>query len=98
MNRNLLTQLFLRLRSESPAFFKKLQVIAYVLIGLGIAAYLNLKFDIVNTEMVLKICNMMVEVGKFALGMLITALTGTTNPSLMDDKTKGNVVKDEFNS
>lgn len=97
MNKTLLTQIILRLKSESPAFFKKLQVIAYVLIVLGIIAYLNQKYSIVVTDMATNICAMLVDVGKAAIGLLIASWTSTTDASLMDDKSKENVINHEQN-
>lgn len=98
MNKNLITQIILRLKSESPAFFKKLQAIAYALIVLGIIAYLNQKYSIVVTDMVTNICAMLVDVGKAAIGLLIASWTGTTDPTLMDDKSKDNVINQEQNN
>lgn len=98
MNKNLITQIILRLKSESPAFFKKLQVIAYALIVLGILAYLNQKYQIFITDIVGKICAMLVDVGKAAVGILIASWTGTTDPTLMDDKSKENVINHEQNN
>lgn len=88
---NLLIQ---RLKSEQPAFYKKLQYIAIVvLLFVGIIWGANW-FNLFSASVHDKINTACYAVGTFIIGVFFTSMTGTKDPNLISHDTKDAVIKD----
>lgn len=91
-----ITQMFQRLFTQSPKFFRIMQIASTVL---GILAYglrWFVKHDAIVTtahweNIIVDICNGIVA---FAGGSFFASATTTTKAELIDDKTKINILKE----
>jgi hypothetical protein len=98
MNQSYIIQLLQRLASESPAFSKWLQRIAFV-VGIITATFaFMMKYQLIDFPKMDNVRDALFGLSTFFGGLFVGAKTSTTNPTLIDDKTKENVFKDGFNS
>lgn len=89
-------QLLQRLGSESPRFFKIMQIASLVLGAIAAAMKWLIDNDVwdLNEPTETKVSKVLTAVIAFFGGSLFASATGTTKPELMDDKTKTNVLQD----
>lgn len=95
MQQSFILQLIKRLNSQSPTFFKNLQKISMIAIAASISV--NYLFDqniihLTNQVLQENITNVANAIWKISTGSLFSSLTSTTDPELMDNKTKSVVV------
>ncbi len=100
MQLNFLFLLIQRLKSEQPAFYKKLQVIALVILAIVGAIWFVLWLGIIHIDQVLhdKLNTACYALGTFIIGVFFTSMTGTKDPKLISNDTKDAVVKDAVNN
>lgn len=95
MQGTFIAQLFARLGSKSPRFFRIFQVVSIVMVCIAAVAYWLLKKEVLPVPVDLsdKLQDICREIGVFFGGTLLASGSGTTNPELMDDHTKERVIE-----
>jgi biotin transporter BioY len=85
-----------RLKSEQPEFYKKLQVIAIIVLLVVGAVWFVLWLGVwqVAPELHAKLNTACYAVATFIVGVFFTAATGTKDPNLISKDVKDAVVKD----
>lgn len=94
MQISFITQIFKRLKSESPKFFKILQVAFGSLSAILWALNFLISKHYIDADKAQMFVDLLNAVAGGSTGAFIATLFTTTDASLMDDKTKVNVVKD----
>lgn len=79
-----------RIKSENPAFFKKLQRIAMIVMGIAAVVYAANYLHLlpVSKDQHDKINTLCYAIGTFFLSTFLTASTTTTDPNLVSPDTK----------
>ncbi len=92
---NFIAELFKRIATSKPEFFKKLQSVVLTLAVLALMVIIGINyFEIFDLgPKGEKATNILWYVVTFLGGSLVTGQLATTKPELQDEKTKENVVK-----
>lgn len=98
MNQSFVIQLLKRLSSESPLFSKWLQVIAIIVCLITAAFAFLMKYHLISFAGIDNLRDALFGASTFFGGLFFGAKTSTTDPALIDDKVKENVLKGGFNS
>lgn len=93
MQTNFIIDLIKRIASGSPKFFKVLQIVCALLAIIAGAGTWLLEANIWHPDNIAALQEVFKGMTAFFSGSFIAALTGTTNPKLMDTTTKENVVE-----
>jgi hypothetical protein len=92
MERNFLMQLIKRLQSENPKYWKIVSTIGLIGAFLVAGALFLESYDVFtlpeNIEDLLK------AIDGFFAGVFVSGQMGTTDPTLVDDKTKTNIARE----
>lgn len=98
MNKNILQQIVLRLKSESPKFYRVMQIFSAIVVVASVGFGLLMKYELLDFPKAANINSLLFDLAKGFGGMFFMSLLGTTDPKLMDEQSKDNVINHEQNN
>lgn len=96
MKQVFIKELLSRIGTSSPAFFKKLKTISLIIALIAAGSLFGLEYDLLNFEGAEKWEEALKAIVAFFSGTFFTSVTTTTEAKLLDDETKGNVLRDQY--